>query len=74
MLECNGCTVNGRGTHLVFGPNSQHVVVRGITFTHASTSSLVFYYDGADASFENCTWIDNNAEIPSWGAVFIDAK
>ena len=69
MIECNDCTIEGRGTHLMFGPEARNIIVRGVTFTHATTSSVVFYYDGADANFENCTWIDNNAESPSWGAV-----
>jgi hypothetical protein len=71
VIECNGCTLDAdhRGSHLSFGSQAKYIVVRGVTFKHAKTSSLVFYQDGAEASFEDCTWIDNKATHHNWGAV-----
>jgi len=59
VLECEHCVLDVHGTHLSFGPQAKNVVVRGITFRGASTSSLTFHYDGAEALFEDCYWTGN---------------
>lgn len=60
VLECDGCTMDvGGGSHLTFGPHAKNVLVRGITFRNAQTSSLTFYHDGCDAAFEDCYWYGN---------------
>lgn len=69
VFECDGCIIQALGTHMAFGPEAKNVLVRGITFKYATSSSLVFYYDGAEASFENCHFVDNRARMKSWGAL-----
>jgi hypothetical protein len=70
VLECTGlCVVDVGGTHLAFGPNAKNTLVRGITFKRARTSSLTFFHDGADASFEDCSWIDNRGINSKFGSV-----
>ena len=69
IFECDDCTIQAHGTHMAFGPEAKNVLVRGITFMHATSSSLVFYYDGAEASFENCHFVDNRARLNSLGAL-----
>jgi hypothetical protein len=68
LLECDGCTVDVGGTHLAFGPHARNVLVRGVTFKGAQTSSLTFYHDGSEASFEDCYWFGNSGNGKS-GAV-----
>ena len=60
-IRCDGCRVHVGGTHFSFGPQARNILIRGIEFRNAATSSLVFYHDGAIASFEDCRWIDNSA-------------
>jgi hypothetical protein len=62
FIECDGCTIDVGGTHFSFGPHARNVVVRGITFKGAQTSSLVFHYDGAEATFEDCLWINSSSK------------
>jgi hypothetical protein len=70
LIECDGgCTIDVGGTHLAFGPHARNVLVRGITFTSARTSSLTFFHDGAEASFEECFWIGNAGINGKYGAV-----
>ena len=69
VIECDDCTVNVGGTHLDFGPHAKNVLVRGLTFKSARTSSLTFFHDGAEASFEDCYWIGNSAMSSKFGAV-----
>jgi hypothetical protein len=60
VLECRGkCVVDVGGTHLAFGANAKNILIRGITFRRASASSLTFFHNGADASFEDCSWIND---------------
>lgn len=68
VLECDGCTIDVGASHLAFGSHAKNVLVRGITFRGAQTSSLTFYQDGADAAFEDCYWYGNAATGKS-GAV-----
>lgn len=69
VLQCDGCIIDVRGTHITFGANARNVLVRGVTFRSASTSSLTFFNDGAEATFQDCTWINNLASNPQWGSV-----
>ena len=59
VLECDGCIIDVGGSHLNFGPHAKNVLIRGITFRGAQTSSLTFYHDGSDAAFEDCYWYEN---------------
>ena len=69
LLECDGCVLSGGGTHLSFGSFAKNVLVRGVTFEHASTSSLTFFQDGADVTFEDCLWSDNKGSTTKFGSV-----
>jgi hypothetical protein len=69
IIECEDCTIDVGGTHLSFGPHAKNILVRGVTFKHASTSSLVFFHDGAEATFESCLWTGNHATNTKFGAV-----
>lgn len=60
VIECDGCIVDIGGTHLSFGPNAKGTIVKGITFMGARSSSLIFHHHGAEASFEDCSWIGNS--------------
>ena len=67
-LKCDGCLVDGSGTHLTFGPQAKNVWITGITFTGATTSSLVFPHHGAEVNFLRCSWF-NNRGVGSNGAI-----
>lgn len=67
--EIPTCIVDVGGTHLAFGPHARNILVRGIVFQSAKTSSLAFHYDGAQASFEDCIWMDNAGVHGKYGAV-----
>ena len=69
VIECEGCTIDVKTTHLAFGPHAKNILVRGITFKGAHTSSLTFFHDGAEASFEDCFWIGNSGISGKFGAV-----
>jgi hypothetical protein len=69
IIECDDCTIDVGGTHLAFGPHANNVLVKGITFRGAHSSSLSFFHDGADASFEDCFWIGNTGSSDQLGAV-----
>jgi hypothetical protein len=69
VLECDGCIIDVRGTHFAFGSNAKNVLVRGITFESATSSSLTFFHDGAEATFEDCTWINNVGAQSHLGSV-----
>jgi hypothetical protein len=64
--ECDDCIIDVKGTHLAFGSNAKNVLVRGITFQSATSSSVTFYHDGA---FEDCTWINNLGAQSNLGSV-----
>lgn len=68
VIECDDCSIVVGGTHLSFGPHAQNVLVRGMTFCAAETTSLVFHHHGADVSFEDCVWT-GNAGSDKQGAV-----
>eukprot|EP00563_Minutocellus_polymorphus_P020814 CAMPEP_0197721482 /NCGR_PEP_ID=MMETSP1434-20131217/4510_1 /TAXON_ID=265543 /ORGANISM="Minutocellus polymorphus, Strain CCMP3303" /LENGTH=334 /DNA_ID=CAMNT_0043306493 /DNA_START=101 /DNA_END=1105 /DNA_ORIENTATION=- len=58
-IVCSSCHVEGPGTHLTFGSRARGVLIKGVTFKGATTSSLVFPHHGADVSFED-SFFDNN--------------
>lgn len=68
-VECSGCSVEFGSSHLSFGPHARNVLIKGVFFKKAVTSSLVFYHDGAEISFEDCRWIDNEAVHNKVGSV-----
>ncbi len=68
-IECSGCSIETGGSHLSFGHYARDVLIRGIYFKNAVTSSLVFYYDGAEVYFEDCRWLDNEAVHSKVGSV-----
>jgi hypothetical protein len=59
-IECDMCAIDMLGTHLSFGPHAKNVLVRGITFRGATTSSLTFHHHGADVRLEDCYWLYNS--------------
>jgi hypothetical protein len=65
----DNCQVVGGTTHLSFGPAAQNIVVRGISFRLAGSSSLLFHHDGAEVAFEDCTWIVRDKKKSSLGAI-----
>lgn len=70
VLECKeNCVVDVGGTHLAFGANAKNILIRGITFRRASTSSLTFFHDGADVSFEDCSWINDSGISNYYGSI-----
>lgn len=69
VIECEGCTIDAGGTHLAFGPHAKNAFIRGITFRGAHSSSLTFFHNGADATFEDCSWIGNTGINSKFGAV-----
>jgi len=63
VIECDMCTVDLPGTHFSFGPHAKNVLVKGITFRGATTSSLTFHHHGSDVSFEDCYWLYNSGGL-----------
>ena len=63
IIECDMCAIDMTGTHLSFGPYARNVLIRGITFRGATTSSLTFHHHGADVRFEDCYWLYNSGGI-----------
>ncbi|KAL9183127.1 hypothetical protein ACHAXT_004914 [Thalassiosira profunda] len=62
-IECDMCVVDLPGTHFSFGPHAKNVLIRGITFRGATTSSLTFHHHGADVSLEDCYWLWNSGGV-----------
>lgn len=69
IIECDGCIIDVGGTHLNFGPHAKNILIRGLTFRNAQTTSVTFYHDGADASFEDCSWFGNAGSNAKMGGV-----
>lgn len=59
VLECDDCTMDAAGGtgHFLFGPQAKNALIRGVTFRRAKGSSISFYGDGAEVSFEDCLWV-----------------
>ena len=55
-LQCEGCTIDGGDSHISFGSSAKNVVIRGITFQNSLRSSILLQQNGAEATFEDCTW------------------
>jgi hypothetical protein len=68
-IQCDDCTVSSWGSHFSFGPSARNVKLAGLAFRHATASSMVFPYGGADVSFEHCKWINNSATRANQGSV-----
>ena len=68
-LVCDSCIIDAPGTHIAFGPKARNVLVKGVTFTGATTSSLTFFHHGSRAEFEDCFWKGNTGTTPSVGAI-----
>lgn len=62
-IECDMCTVDLPGTHFSFGPHAKNVLIKGITFRGATTSSLTFHYHGADVNLQDCYWLYNSGGV-----------
>jgi len=60
VVECDRCVINAPGTHFSFGPNAKNVVLRGISLMGATDTSMIFRHDGADVTFDECYWINND--------------
>ncbi|KAG7363858.1 hypothetical protein IV203_037059 [Nitzschia inconspicua] len=61
VLQCDNCIIDVKATHhIAFGVNARNVLIRGVTFRGATSSSLTFHHDGAEVTLEDCKWINNN--------------
>lgn len=69
VIQCDQCTIDVGGTHLNFGPHAKNVLIRGVTFKNAYSSSLTLFHDGAEASFEDCFWVGNSGLNGKFGGV-----
>ena len=67
-VECESCVIDTPGTHFSFGPHAKNVLISGVTLMGATESSIIFRHDGAEVSFENCYWT-NNESVGAQGAV-----
>jgi len=61
IVKCDACVIDAPGTHFTFGPLAKNVLIKGVTLTGATETSLVFRNDGADVSFEDCYWVNNES-------------
>ena len=68
-VQCTGCSVVGSGTHLRFGPYARDVLIRGLSFKGATTSSTRFPHDGAEVVFQDCHWKNNHHVLYQQGGV-----
>jgi len=68
VIECDSCVIDSPGSHISHGAYGRNSIIRGITFKSATDSSLIFRYDGASATLEDCTWMGNNGKT-SQGSV-----
>eukprot|EP01082_Thalassiosira_pseudonana_P006069 g5492.t1 g5492 contig2:643402-644898(+) len=66
-IECDRCTVDLPGTHFAFGPHAKNVLIKGVTFRGATTSSCTFHQHGADVNFEDCFWLYNSGGVVNNG-------
>ena len=60
VIQCDSCIINSPGTHFAFGPHAKNVHLRGLTLMGATASSVIFRHDGAEVSFEDCFWANND--------------
>ena len=72
LIECEDCILEIRsGSHMIFGPYAQDVMIRGIHFKGATETSIRFPYDGAEVYFEDCFFSDNGSRGKHIGTVSI---
>lgn len=70
LIECEDCILEIKsGTHMIFGPYAQDVMVRGIHFKGATETSVCFPYDGAEVYFEDCYFSENGSRGKHIGTV-----
>ena len=60
VIQCDSCIIDASGTHFAFGPHAKNVHIRGLTLMGATASSVIFRQDGAEVSFEDCFWANND--------------
>jgi hypothetical protein len=56
-VQCEGCTISGGDSHISFGSSAKNVVIRGITFQSSLRSSILLQQNGAEVTFQDCTWL-----------------
>jgi hypothetical protein len=70
LVECEGCRMEIKsGSHMIFGPYAQDVMVRGIHFVGATETSIRFPFDGAEVYFEDCFFSENKSTSKHIGTV-----
>lgn len=70
LVECDDCVMEVKsGSHMIFGPYAQDVMVRGIHFRGATETSVRFPYDGAEVYFEDCYFSHNGSRGKHIGTV-----
>lgn len=62
VVECDTCVLDTPGSHFSFGPHAKNVFVRGVTMMGATETSIIFRYNGAEVSFEDCYWVNNDSD------------
>jgi len=67
-IQCDSCIIEAPGTHISFGPLAKNILIRGVTLIGATDTSVVFRHDGANASFEDCYFFQNEG-VGAHGAV-----
>ena len=67
-IQCENCSMESTSTHISFGQYARDVLIRGLSFSGATTGSLIFHSHGADVNFEDCSWTENTA-LGKTGAV-----
>lgn len=68
QVVCDSCVIDTPGTHFTFGSHAKNILIKGLTLTGATESSVIFRENGADVSFEECYWVDNES-VGMQGAV-----
>ena len=61
-LQCEGCTIDGGNSHISFGSSAKNVVIHGITFQNSLLTSILLQQNGAETTFQDCTWVVRNIE------------
>lgn len=70
LVECENCIMEVKsGSHMIFGPFAQDVMIRGIHFKGATDTSVRFPYDGAEVYFEDCYFSENGSRGKHIGTV-----
>ena len=64
-----GGSGSASGSHFSFGPHAKNIWIRGVTFRGATSTSLLFHYDGAEVSLQDCYFHDNVGTSRQLGTV-----